>query len=72
VPVQSRRDLDTVVVLARLVASLYDSAPDPCARDVYWFVLDDAFPVQVREEAGAAPQVNLPPTVSGLVAALPE
>lgn len=71
-PVRSRRDLDTVVVLARLVASPFDSGVDPCARDVYWFVNDDAFGVQVQEVAGAGPRLNLPPAVSDLVAALPK
>ncbi len=47
-PVTSRADLDTLPVLTSLVDSMYNEGTDRFAREVYWFVNGDAFPVAVE------------------------
>lgn len=70
--VSTRASLDVLPVIARMVASLHDSAPDPCSRGVYWFVGGDAHLIEVEERPDQEPRLGLPAVLQDVVAALPE
>ncbi|MCA1394634.1 hypothetical protein I6F20_37350, partial [Bradyrhizobium sp. IC3123] len=70
-PVTSRADLDTLPVLTSLVASMYDEGSDRCAREVYWFVNGDAYPIGVEAGTDGRPQISLPAEVASVLTTLP-
>lgn len=70
-PVTSRTVLDGLPVLTSLVGSMYDSGTDRCARDVYWFVGAEAYPIGVDGGPDGRSQISLPAEVASVVASLP-
>lgn len=70
-PVTSRAVLDGLPALTGLVGSMFDSGTDRCARDVYWFLGAEAYPVGVAPGPDGRPQITLPAEVASLVASLP-
>lgn len=70
-PVASRRSLSTVGMLEGYVASTYDAGPDPCARNLYWFVDGDAHSLGTEPGTDGRPELSLSPALASVVDRLP-